>query len=76
MKVILSNLNNMTEKQEVTHEFVQYIKERDKALEQVKSVQAELQETQCRLYDALQLVETLQKVNAGAKYRTHFKISV
>lgn len=76
MKVILSNLNNMTEKQEVTPEFIQYIKERDKALEQVKSVQAELQETQCRLYDALQLVETLQKVNAGAKYRTHFKISV
>ncbi|KAH3858987.1 uncharacterized protein LOC127871759 [Dreissena polymorpha] len=51
----------MTEKQEVTPEFVQYIKERDAALESVKSAQDELRETQCRLYDALQLVETLQK---------------
>lgn len=52
----------MSETKEVTPEFVQYIKERDAAVEESKKAQAELRETQCKLYDAIQTIEKLEKV--------------
>ncbi|XP_053393210.1 uncharacterized protein LOC123545465 [Mercenaria mercenaria] len=51
----------MSETQEVTPEFVQYIKERDAAVEEAQKAQAELRETQCKLYDSILLTEELEK---------------
>jgi hypothetical protein len=53
----------MSETQEVTPEFVQYIKERDAAVEEAEKAKAELRETQCKLYDSILLTEELEKVN-------------
>lgn len=55
-------MSDMSETKDVTPEFVQYIKERDAALEEAKKAQAELRTTQCKLYDAIQLIEKLEKV--------------
>ncbi|XP_052768589.1 uncharacterized protein LOC128208916 [Mya arenaria] len=57
----------MSEKQEVTPEFVTYIKERDAALKEAADARAELRETQSRLYDALQLIESLEKKTGEGK---------
>ncbi|XP_060597158.1 uncharacterized protein LOC132751066 [Ruditapes philippinarum] len=51
----------MSETQEVTPEFVQYIKERDAAVEEAEKAKAELRETQCKLYDSILLTEELEK---------------
>lgn len=73
-KVFLSRVTAMSEEtQEGTPEFVQYIKERDAALEDVKKAQADLRETQSKLYDAILLIEDLEK--KVKEYETNEKSS-
>jgi len=64
----------MAETQEVTPEFVTYIRERDAALQEVEKARAELRETQCMLYDAMSALEALEKVGAVFKSREIFNI--
>lgn len=62
----------MSETKEVTPEFVQYIKERDAALEEAKKAHAELRETQCKLYDAITLIEKLEKVTISHRQSRNY----
>ena len=68
--MVLKNTSDMSETKEVTPEFVQYIKERDAAIEDSKKAQAELRETQCKLYDAILLIEKLEKVKCTTHRET------
>ena len=67
-------MENKTEIKEVTPEFVQYIKERDAAREEAKKALEELRETQCRLYDAVQEIERLEKVFIQQKTLPNFRV--
>ncbi|KAL4238024.1 hypothetical protein ACF0H5_002735 [Mactra antiquata] len=42
-------------------EFMQYLKQRDEALDSVKALEAELSDTQSRLYDAMKQIDDLSK---------------
>ena len=52
----------METKIEVSPDIIQYIKERDAAKEEMKKAQDELAASQSKLYDALQKIEELEKV--------------
>ena len=48
---------------ETNKQILHYIREREAALDEVKKIKTELTETQSKLYDALKLVEELEKVS-------------
>lgn len=43
-------------------EFMQYLKQRDAALDSVKTIETELRDTQSKLYDAMKRIDDLTKV--------------